>query len=212
MSKKTPISQISDDDLLKLLKVDPQSISSTNKVTEYLEYKNDVLDFISSINLKAGDNKITSKLLYKAYTRWSDKPIGHNAFTKELTDFFVYNQQYFLLNIKPLQLKKLITKETHPMSKTRMRSLGKHFQQFIKFYDLKSGGLYLKDIVLYNLYDKWAYIKDQENPISSRQFLRFLNRWFTSPPPKFYKKAHYFAVDKNIEKHLTPDLRKLMSK
>lgn len=202
-----PITEISKEDLLDLVN------SNTNKVTIF-DYKNDLLDFISTYNIIQGENRIPGQLIYNLYKRWSKNPLHRNHFGQEMSQLFPnirYGQgNVFLINKeKDYFLEKIVNKK---QNKTKRKPWLTHFNKFIDKYQLKSGRFYVKDIVLYNLYDKWTYKNGNKNPLGFQQFLKFCRLFFSKPARKMINKHEWFSIDSNIKNHLTDNLLELMKK
>lgn len=199
-----PITEISNEELLDLLKDDSSQTSN-------FQYQNDILEFISFYQITQGDYKITARLLYKLYKYWSKSPISQNSMSNDLALFFAKSSASIFLINKPREffLEKSSKKK---VNKTKRKQWFKHFKGFIEKYNLKSGRFFVKDIVLYNLYDKWTYKNNNHNPLSLPQFIKFCRLFFHKPYPKEIKGSMWFSVDSEIQEYFTPDLINLMRK
>lgn len=205
MSKLKPITQISNEELLDLIKDNPNEIST-------FDYSNDILDFISTFGIKEGAHKVLLPLIYQIYKKWSRKPLHRNYFGRELSKLFENVKYgpgtgYFINKPKEFFLEKSVKKK---QNKTKRKPWLKHFQRFILKFDIKSGRFYIKDVVLYNLYDRWVYKNGKQNPLSFNQFLKFCNLFFKNPAPKIINSQNWYSIDSSIQEHLTPDLINLM--
>ncbi len=83
MTKIKPITEISTEDLLKSIE-DNKDI----KEEKLALYRNDIIDFISHFNLKQGEEKISTRLLYTIYKSWSKVKITKQSFVTNLGSFF----------------------------------------------------------------------------------------------------------------------------
>lgn len=207
MQKLKPITEIPIEELLELLKENPTEINT-------YDYSNDVLDFISIYGIKSGENQILLPLIYNLYKSWSKNPLYRNQFGMEMSKLFVSvrygnGNTYRINKTKDFFLEKSVKKK---QNKTKRKPWLKHFKCFINKYQLKSGRFYIKDIVLYNLYDKWTYKNNNHNPLSLFQFLKFCKLFFKNPAPKQINGVIWFSVNSEIQKYFTPDLIKLMEK
>lgn len=208
MANHKPITEIPLADLLELLKND------SDRVLNY-EHHNDCMEFLSVYGIKQGENRILFNLIYRLYKKWSKFPVKKRSFADALVllyphikygESFVYlinKDKYFFLE-RGAKKKKL--------NKTKRKHWFRHFKTFIKKYDLKSGRFYVKDIVLYNLYDKWTYKNNNHNPLGFQQFLKFCKLFFKNPAPKQIKGTLWVGLDSEVQKHFTPELLKLMEK
>jgi hypothetical protein len=200
-----PITEFTAAELLDLVKENPQQ-------TLNYDHPNDVMDFIAIYRLKEGDNRVYLPVIYNMYRKWSKNPLHRNPFGKEMTKFFpsIKHGQataYLLNHSKEFFLEKSITKKRN---KTKYPHYYKHFKKFINKFDLKSGSFYIKDIVLYNLYDRWTYKNGNKNPLSFNQFLKFCKLFFSKPAPKMIRGNRWFSMDSKLKGKLTPDLINLM--
>lgn len=204
-NKLKPITEFSSEELLDLLNENPTTTSN-------FEYKNDILDFVSVYNLKDGDNKISNSLVYELYKTWSINPLNRNTFGKELCKLFV-NRSYapgfaiFLNKDKLFFLEKITPKK---QNKTKRKQWVNHFKKFISKYELKSGRFFVKDVILYNLYDRWIYQNGTKKYLGKAQFLKFCKLFFQRPKYKIIKGDYWFSISLTIKEHLTPDLISLM--
>lgn len=200
-SKLKPISELSIEELLK--------IAETSQFSPLIyKSKTDVIEFISFYQLKLGDNKVTSALLYNLYRRWSNNPIPRQSFTKEVTELFPVTRwgigYLFGLNKSKEELLNTKAEFNKKKLKTKSPKYAKHFQNYLKHFNIKSGSFYVKDVVLYNLYDKWRQYK--RHLFSLEQFIPFCKIFFKY---KKIKGNYYFAVDKEIKSQLSENLLKL---
>src|SRR5271166_3142275 len=151
MNKKI-ITELTDEELLKIINKAPE--------TEQLYFRNDVTDFISFYNIKSGKYKISTKLLYKLYVKWSENPISLIVFTKTLTDLFTYKMSgpnyFILLNKTSFKLKSILDSQYKVVNKTKQKSYKKHFDLYLEKYNITKGTTYITNKILYNLYDKWT--------------------------------------------------------
>lgn len=205
MNKLKPITEISSADLLEFLKENP--IETPN-----FDYKNDSMEFLSVYGIKEGPHRILFNLIYKLYKHWSPTPISKRAFADALVLLYPhikYGESFVYMINRPREyfLERGTKKK---QNKTKRKPWLKHFKKFMEKYQLKSGRFYVKDVVLYNLYDKWTYKTNKNNPLSFYQFLKFCRLFFKTPAPKQIKGAVWFSLDSNIKEKLTPDLINLM--
>lgn len=200
---KKAITELSDHELLNI--VEKQSS------TQIYDWPTDVMEFISVYNLKQGTEAITTKLLYRLYKFWSKEPIARKAFTNTLTDIFpssrIGESVTILLNENVLNISNEVGKYLKSLDKTKSKNWTKHFTTYIDYYSIKKGGLFIKNNVLYNLYDKWTSRNNNYHPLGLKQFNKFCELFFKQ---KMIHGEKWSGVDKSIEKHLTEDLINLM--
>lgn len=198
-----PITEYTTEELLKY-------IEENNQSTINIE-SNDVLDFISSYNIKSGIYKVTSQLLFKVYNTWSYNSVQIKKFNREMQDFFPVIDGFYSINKDPMELKKIITNTKHSYSK--LPKWQSHFQDFLAKYSIKSDkktGQHVIDEVLYNLYDKWTYKNKNKNPLDYILFNKFCRVYL--PCYKYISRQHWYKLDKAILPHLSETLLNPMMK
>lgn len=203
MTKK-PITQISSEDLLKLLE-DNKDIKDENHII----YKNDIVDFISKFNLKQGQEKVSTRILYIIYTVWSKNKVNKRTFSTHLGSFFECKpspgnkELMVLLDLTSNELlRKTIIKKKRKF-KHNPKFLKEHFENYLSKYDIKKGSFFVKSSILYNLYDKWVYSFRKQRPLKTTQFDQFF-KIFTFAI-KSIDNENWFGIDKSIIKHLTEE-------
>jgi len=203
MNKK-PITEISSEDLLKVLEDNKDIKEETNVI-----YKNDIIDFISQFNLKQGEEKISTRLLYSIYKPWSKLKLSKKTFTFNLRSFFLLTEGndnkelMVLLNLDYNQLLKKTLINSKKKVKTRRKFYKEHFESYLMKYSIKKGSFFVKDSILYNLYDKWIYSFKKRNPLNITQINAFFKIFNFSS--KIIDNDSWFGVDKSIIQHLSKD-------
>lgn len=195
------VTEMSTEELLKFLE--------DNKDESTVNYQDptDVSQFISVYNITSGPEKVTQHLLYKAYKQWSQNPIGPTKFHDNIKDFFALIDGYYSLNKQPLVLKKKINEFKEKRDKTKQQPWKNHFDAFIKHYNIKKGRHFIKDKVLYNLYDKWAYEHYKKKPLTFFYFNKFCRNHFVH---KQISRVWWFSVTTKIVNHLSWEHRKII--
>lgn len=205
MSKLKPITEYTPEELLELVEK-----NTTNEEKFNYEYPNDVLEFLSIYQIKEGPNQILLPLIFNLYKKWSKKPIHRNQFGMEMSKFFTsvkygMGTTYRINKSKEFFIDKTIIKKRN---KTKGKQWNKHFKSFISKFNIETGRFYVKDIVLYNIYDKWTYKNGNKNPLSFTQFLKFCRLYFKIN--KMIKGSEWFSLSENLKELITPDLINLM--
>lgn len=206
MSKKI-ITELTDEELNKLL----EDSSNSESITVF--NKNDINEFISVYGIKSGTYQVSIKLLGKLYRQWSKDPIHPRTFANCLTDLFPYirggDSNFLCVNKDVWKLKEVFDNYFKSQEKTKMKHYKTHFDAFINYYKLKKGSFFIKDNVLYNLYDKWTYKNKNNNPLIKSQFINFCKLYF--PKYKKIEKIHWFPIDHSINQYLSEELKRQMS-
>lgn len=208
MSKKLP-HQVSDQDLLDLIEKDKDL-----KVETLATNHNDVYDFIYANRLVKGNNIVTSKLLYKLYRNWSKNPVTRKTFSGDVA-YLIENihsngQNNFKLNLNENIILKKTLEHTKKLDKTHSKPYKTHFDNYLNRYNIKSGTFYVKDTVLYNLYDKWTYENKKKHSLNIINFKNFCKLYF--PKYRVIKKVWWFPIDDSIIKYLSEDMKQEMIK
>lgn len=201
---KKAVTELSDQELLKLVEQE-----KSNQVV--YDWPNDVMEFISVYNLKQGTEAITTKLLYRLYKFWSKEPVLRQTFSNAIMDIFpssrIGESVTILLDEKALNISNEVNKYLKRFDKTKSKNWTKHFTTYLDHYSIKKGGLFIKNNVLFNLYDKWTSRNNNYHPLGPKQFNKFCALFFTQ---KIIRGEKWSGVDKSIEQHLTEDLINLM--
>lgn len=191
MSSKPSLDEL--DELLKL--------AESETYEEDTQSKNDIVAFLSTFQIKPGPNIIRLQLLYELYSLWSKNPITKNRFGKELNKFLISSAHHtYRLNAAAFKLSKkaydLLQEKT--CDKTKSKKYKRHFEAFIKHYELKKGTFYLEWFVIHYLYDLWSNRKT--NHLGEVQFQKFLALYFPMKQPP--GSVQYFGVDRSILRFL----------
>lgn len=193
---KKPISQYTEEELLAALNA-PETISSED---------DEISEFISCYNLKSGPNNVSSSLVSKLYQFWPKHTLNNRTFGRRMADFIPPIKSYYHLNLSAAEIKVIIRPKNHKPV-INLRKYKENFETYILHYNLKKGGLYIMDLVLYNIYDKWNYQNNTKNPLKLQEFNRFCNLYFTN---KLVKGRFWYKLNKSILDHLSENLINLM--
>lgn len=92
-------------DLLKIAKEDLAPNELPKDPNGHLE---ETQRFVLAFEIKDGKNKVQPGLLYDAYYKWTNKPVGKMTFFRQFAKLFVKKKEstnnFYLLNIKPMDL------------------------------------------------------------------------------------------------------------
>ena len=64
----------------------------------------DVIQFAMNLKLKVGKHKVKSAMVYRSYKAWSEEPLDKAEFLKQFDEIFFPEADYYLLNLRPLEL------------------------------------------------------------------------------------------------------------
>jgi len=169
--------------------------------------------FVQTFNIKAGENRVTTKLLVQLFKEWSRSNITQIKFTMEFSKYFikesVKNTSYFSLDKSTKDLVVQLDRYKNPQKLINIPSKGiksngvqKHFEKFMDECNIKSGDLYVEADIFYHVYDTWCY----KNKLKSLSYIRFV----TICSLIFdYKKlsndnARWFGLDASIKQQINP--------
>lgn len=202
MELKKLHNSFSEEELLELLE------SEKEKPEEKLEYKNDVLYFLSVYNIKEGDNRVPNRTIYELYKAWSNDPLNQRTFYRELAGLLPRHPNskatYYLINESAINLTakayKLLQEDKIDVTKSpRYRQ---NFELFLKETNLKPGNYKLESFILYKIYDNWHYSKKSKAKyLGKYNFIHMLKLYFKKSRIGSTKLA-WFSVDKSILNHI----------
>jgi frataxin-like iron-binding protein CyaY len=166
---------------------------------------NDVVLFLTTFEIKPGTEIILNKELYRLYKMWSKRPINPNHFGMEMAKYIpsrdIHGRYYYTINISAFKLsersRQLIRVKL--IDKTKSKNYKRHFEAFIKHYDLKPGKYWLESYLIFYLYDLWTYKK--KKPLGEKQFHRFA-KLYLKHKEKRHGHSVWYAVDESILQHL----------
>lgn len=192
--KKTA-NQADTDELLDILN------NSQEDITNYTEYKNDILTFISVFNIQNGEEKIKAYTLYSIYKVWSKEALTKTQFYNEFNKFFYSTSGSYFINRNAIQL----THEAYnkfKQEKIRLKSKfwSKHFEDFLLYHSIKSESYWLESDLLYFLYDKYTHERGLDKNSSTHMgkdtFSTYANIFLKS---KVTKNGKVYLVSENVK-------------
>lgn len=159
------------------------------------EYHNDIVGFLHFYNIENGKQKVSKRLLYRLYKQWSDNPLESRQFNSQLGIFIESSNEFYLINQKSLDLAASAYRnlQKRHRDKTKQVKYKKHFENFLKFYNIKEGTQYVPWFVLYHLYDKWVYNNKTKNVLTEMFFAIFCDLYF--PRKRKTSTFYWYAVD-----------------
>lgn len=200
------ITELTSEELIKLLENKPK-----DEIQGTLYTKNDVLEFISLHKLQTGDKQVQGKVLHNLYKSWSKKPLGIRKFLKQFQLFIAAYKRYsgytwFKLNIdiNSILWKTLkYTEKRRKRNKLLSKNSKRHFDNFLEKFQVERGGFYVKDIVLFNIYDKWIYETKSQQTLDFTFFKNFCKLYFKH---KEIDENIWFGVKKSIISHFSEEM------
>lgn len=188
--KKLP-SKYSDTELLSLLNLKKDDEDNT-----VLEYKNDILSFLTIFNITPGDERVPMSVIKELYFNWSKSPLKGKALSRELNKYLPNIQyKYFLLNRKAISISQeaysLLEKRTQKI--TRSPNFRRHFENFLNRFKITQGDYYIEHYVLYKLYEQWSY-EICYRPLGYNRFFSLCCLYFKHKR-KASNRMEWFAID-----------------
>jgi len=168
---------------------------------------NDVYEFILSLNLKSGPNRIKKRIMYAIYKAWSVKPVGLYKFSVFFQSVFDHDNTHYLLNSDVLSMLRTPVKYIKRELKghERSRNYKQHFETYLNHYGMEAGKFYIQGYVLYYLYDLWTYKNKSLRPLNYKNFIKFCDIYFERKRLES-SKIYYYGINESIkETHLTKD-------
>jgi len=195
---------------------DQQLLNELEKAPEKLQelyisqFNDDVVGFCTHFDIQSGTFTVRQTLLYKLYKLWSFEPVSRETFGRRINQYILPHQKgrywYYLLDINALKISieayKILQKQIR--DKTKSPHYKRHFENFIKHYDIKSGTYWIESFMLYYLYDKWIYKIHKHNPMGEFQFFNFCKIYFDYKR-KTSNRVMWFKVNKAISNYFTKE-------
>lgn len=202
--KKTP-NALDTDELLSLLENTPAAEKATEEPV--IEYKNNVVEFLSVFNIQPGDTKIKTNTLYSIYKVWCEEPISKVKFTIEAGKYLatgkLSSSSAFLINQNAIKLTHYAYnkfKEEKQIDRTKSKKWMKHFEDFTLFYSITPGEFWIHSQILYFIYDKYAHERkldyQPQSYLSEDSFNRMAKLVFKNKRTKF---GRLYAISENIQ-------------
>lgn len=169
-------------------------------------FSSDVIAFLSHYKVSAGNNRISTALVYKLYKIWSKEKIKPIQFTNEISLYIPKKNRYYLINKNPSELiadlASVIKKKKPPA--TRKKANWDHFKAFLSAHEISAGGEWIGVHIVYHFYDKWVYNKKKKKVISNLNILGFLKVLFET---KRTKDGFMTKINHNFEQSSIQNLR-----
>lgn len=188
-----------DKELEELLKV------LENKDDEGIPTLDPILSFIARYNLKFGDEKVPSKILFKLFKMsYPDENFTRYHFSSELSKYLPYKQTSFLLNKSAMSIN-LDIFEAAPrkiVPTTSKPELTK-VDRYLDYYSIKPGTLLVKLDILFYLYVLYTNETGIKRIMGKGRFSKILALKFEK---KLLKNIAHYSVDQSIQNIITPEI------
>lgn len=205
MTRRLP-HNISTDDLLASLE--------SAEDTETTEWENDVPHFLSHFKIEQGEYKVRNTLLYSLYKLYSKEPVSSFNFSVTAGQFVELKSPYFLLNIKPIRIAKVVNTKLLEKKRnvTANIAVKRKYEQFLQETGVKKGTDWVEGRLIHEIYRHFCIDKRLKCTISYVNFIKVTKLYF-----KFKRigasKAVWFNIDKSVvSKYLTPEIIERINK
>lgn len=166
--------------------------------------EDDVLRFLSAFNFQTGPNKVTVRMLYSLYKKWSAEAVGAIVFGRRIGKFFFLagnnNRLFVTLNHDPFFLyqKTKAIFDDRKIDKRKSPKFKQHFDAFLTYYGISKGEQFTDVRMLFYLYDLWTTKNNARRAFGIGNFTKFCDMYFEG---KDTKKGKFFGIH-GIKKHL----------
>jgi len=194
--KKLP-SAISIEELEKL--AEENGPSTKTEPQDFSEYRNDVLDFLRTLEITTGENPVLKNTLFLIYKAWSEQPVSRSIFSLLIGQLFRTNAKKGFVYINKTSIK--ITHDAYVKFKKKTyilkgRKLADNFNDFLRYYSIQSGTYFIEFDFLYLIYTRYVEQKEILKPFSRASFEKYCKVNF---PRKRLSTGPAYGVTPNIE-------------
>jgi len=162
----------------------------------------DVLSFLLAFDIKAGTEPVSPRLLRELFNKWTPNTLDAATFHYRITKYLPKRRigQQYLVSVDKAswkiseEIQKLILSNTR--DKTKSRAYKRHFDNFLKKYNIKPGTFFVESYILYYLYDKWVYGIRKTNGLGEKQFINFCKLYF-KVKRNSKSRVMWFGIDKD---------------
>ena len=203
MNKK--IKDISTEELLQQLETAPES-STEGALEEDILSQDKIANFLLKFNIKPGRYKVHKEILFDLYKKYYGfKGVQKIEFNRQLGLYLkIQQQKFFLISREALTIKaeslKLIENEVIDKIKTPTKK--RHYENFIKRFNLKAGKIKVPVDCLYFLYDKWCYDNKRLPQYSKPIFARLTGLYF---PTRMISHTYHSMMSEEIFEHISKE-------
>lgn len=200
MGKKVPHALDTEELLKRVTSSEPEEVvpDSLDGIL-FEEAPNDVLSFLSTFNIRDGNERIRRTTLYNIYKAWSISPIPKKSFHFQVSQYIPIATNYYNINQNAIRL----TYDAYRnFKKTKSKAKSKvwvsRIEDFLNFNAIKDGPLWLEIDILYFLYDKFEYERGNihsKSKLTKKYFEKILDVFLKH---KTTEKSKMYAVSDNI--------------
>lgn len=204
MIRKAPHA-LDTEDLLKLIEQTDAS-KAVAPVNEPIISGNDVLTFLSVLNIQEGSEIIKKNTLFQIYKAWSKHPITRKDFFLTIGKFFPVKNGAYRINQNAIKLThEAYLKFKRQNTKLNSPAWAKHFENFLLFHSLKHGDAWIELDIFYFLYDKYCHSQGLDK--SGKHYMgKQVFEYYANLNLKFKitKYGKVYAISSNIANFFQP--------
>lgn len=194
-----------------------QTTEELLKTVEESEDKNvvgttdSVFSFLSYFNILPGEQLVMKWVLYDLYKNWSEMPESRQTFSNKIRRHFfshtIGGKTFYKINLNSFDVEKKTLEyiQSRKINKTKYPSWQKHYDSFLKFYNIKPGKKWIQSYILMHLYDKWCYKNRKKRLLSELQFFNFCKLYFKYKRNSENRMMWFGVNEEFITTHLTSE-------
>lgn len=209
MSNKKLPSQASYEELLAAL--EKEDIAEARPETEeILEFKNNIVPFLSYYNIIPGTHPVSKKLLYRLYTSHVDDPNEplsfHRAVGEYLPNYSNRSGKFYQLNIDQFKVSQYILNlfNNTTVSKDKSNTYRKHFEKFLAAKNIKDGEKWIEGFIIFEIYQDYCRDRKKKSSFSYENFHKMLKVYFKNQR-KTSNRSLWFRVNEETTNYFTQE-------
>lgn len=193
----------SKEELLELLESAPEARGGVK-----VEYRNNVIQFISQYNIIEGENSVPEKTLFRLYKAATKYSVKADEFARLFSEIFprfkTPDGGYYKINLDAINVSQEILKITNEkkIDKTKNLQYVRTFERFTSKYGIEPGNNYIEGFVLYALFCKPYKRSGRNIPLGYRTFINFCRLYFQEKRVGS-NRIVWFGIGKGITNHVT---------
>jgi hypothetical protein len=210
-NKSSPklINEYSVEELLKLMDSSKEDVTQKSE-EEYVN--NESIRFLAYYDIKPGNHRISTKLLFKLFKSWTkDRSYKYENFVRDLfsqleiknTTFRREKYQYFKINKNILNITRYL-EESKPKKIIFRKTMfyKKFMEEFLEQHNIKAGPIFVEADILYYLFDYYNQ-KKTRRMVSYERFVSLCHLYFESKQLGFG--STWFGVNESIKSLITEE-------
>lgn len=196
--------KLSDNDLLEILsKESSVSLQEVSQTQIHSLLSSPIQHFLKFFNIEIGEYPIRSTILWYIYKLWGKSNISQVSFGKQISDYIPLKSGKLYINkdmftVSDIQIH-LIEKKLSNITKDKSKDFLKHYEFFLKYYNVNSGELEISDDIFYILYSEWCKQKSNYK-LTKELFINYTKLFLTF---RFNQPNYIFYIDQNYTKLIT---------